>query len=63
VIPLEAKHPPGPPMTLGNMRQLGAHHLIACRRQREVASRLYLNSAAQTGKQNLLNDYDRWFLE
>jgi hypothetical protein len=26
VIP---KHPPGPPMTLGNMRQLGVHHLIA----------------------------------
>ena len=23
------KHPPGPPMTLGNMRELGIHHLIA----------------------------------
>ena len=23
------KHPPGPPMTLGNMRVLGVHHLIA----------------------------------
>jgi hypothetical protein len=24
-----AKQPPGPPMTLGNMRHLGVHHLIA----------------------------------
>jgi hypothetical protein len=24
-----AKHPPGPPMTLGNMRELSVHHLIA----------------------------------
>jgi hypothetical protein len=23
------KHPPGPPMTLGNMRRQGVHHLIA----------------------------------
>ena len=23
------KHPPGPPMTLGNMRELGMEHLIA----------------------------------
>lgn len=23
------KHEPGPPMTLGNMRELGVHHLIA----------------------------------
>ena len=23
------RHPPGPPMTLGNMRELGVHHLIA----------------------------------
>jgi hypothetical protein len=23
------KHPPGPPMTLRNMRELGVHHLIA----------------------------------
>ena len=23
------KHPPGPPMTLGNMRELGAQNLIA----------------------------------
>jgi hypothetical protein len=23
------KHPPGPPMTLGNMRELGVHHLFA----------------------------------
>ncbi len=23
------KHPPGPPMTLGNMRELGVQHLIA----------------------------------
>ncbi len=22
------KHPPGPPMTLGNMRELGRKHLI-----------------------------------
>ena len=22
------KHPPGPPMTLGNVRELGVHHLI-----------------------------------
>jgi hypothetical protein len=33
------KHPPGPPMTRGNMRELGVHHLIgychndACRHQ------------------------------
>ncbi len=25
----DPKHPPGPPMTLGNMRELGVHHLIA----------------------------------
>jgi hypothetical protein len=25
----KAKHPPGPPITLGNMRQLGVHHLVA----------------------------------
>jgi hypothetical protein len=24
-----ARHPPGPPKTLGNMRELGVHHLIA----------------------------------
>jgi hypothetical protein len=23
------KHPPGPPMTLGNMRHLGVQHLVA----------------------------------
>ena len=23
------RHPPGPPMTLGNMRELGVQHLIA----------------------------------
>jgi hypothetical protein len=23
------RHEPGPPMTLGNMRELGVHHLIA----------------------------------
>jgi hypothetical protein len=23
------KHPPGPPMTLGNTRELGVHRLIA----------------------------------
>jgi hypothetical protein len=23
------KHPPGPPMTLGNMRRQGVHYLIA----------------------------------
>ena len=23
------KHPPGPPITLGNMREQGVHHLIA----------------------------------
>jgi hypothetical protein len=27
--PVTLKHPPGPPMTLGNMRELGVHHLIA----------------------------------
>jgi hypothetical protein len=26
---MNPKHPPGPPMTLGNMRELGVHHLIA----------------------------------
>ena len=26
-----AKHPPGEPMTLGNMRQLGVQHLVATR--------------------------------
>ena len=26
---MKPKHPPGPPMTLGNMRELGVHHLIA----------------------------------
>ena len=31
------KHPPGPPMTLGNMReQGGVHHLIALLAQRRV---------------------------
>jgi hypothetical protein len=25
----QLKHPPGPPMTLGNMRRQGVHHLIA----------------------------------
>ena len=25
---MKAKHPPGPPMTLGNMRQQGVQHLI-----------------------------------
>jgi hypothetical protein len=25
----ERKHPPGPPMTLGNMRQLGVQRLVA----------------------------------
>jgi hypothetical protein len=25
----EPKHPSGPPMMLGNMRELGVHHLIA----------------------------------
>ena len=24
------KHPPGPPMTLGDMRELGVQHLISC---------------------------------
>jgi hypothetical protein len=27
---MSPKHPPGPPMTLGNMRELGVHHLIGC---------------------------------
>jgi hypothetical protein len=27
----KAKHPPGPPMDLGNMRRLGVHHLIVCK--------------------------------
>jgi hypothetical protein len=26
---MKAKHPPGPPMTLANMRRQGVHHLIA----------------------------------
>jgi hypothetical protein len=26
---MKSKHPPGEPMDLGNMRQLGVHHLIA----------------------------------
>jgi hypothetical protein len=26
----KAKQPPGPPMTLGNMRHLGVHRLVAC---------------------------------
>ena len=26
---VKPKHPPGPPMTLGNMRRQGVHHLIA----------------------------------
>jgi hypothetical protein len=26
---MKPKHPDGPPMTLGNMRELGMHHLIA----------------------------------
>ena len=26
---MNRQHPPGPPMTLGNMRELGVHHLIA----------------------------------
>jgi hypothetical protein len=31
-IMADQKHPPGPPMTLGNMRQLGVHYLIGfCR--------------------------------
>jgi hypothetical protein len=25
----QAKHPPGPPMTLANMRRQGVHHLVA----------------------------------
>jgi hypothetical protein len=25
----ERKHPPGPPMTLGNMRELGVQRLVA----------------------------------
>jgi hypothetical protein len=27
---IKPKFEPGPPMTLGNMRELGVHHLIAC---------------------------------
>jgi hypothetical protein len=27
---MNPKHPPGPPMTLGNMRELGVHHLTFC---------------------------------
>jgi hypothetical protein len=26
---MKPKHPPSPPMTLGNMRELGVHNLIA----------------------------------
>ena len=25
---MNPKHPPGPPMTLGNMRELGVRHMI-----------------------------------
>jgi hypothetical protein len=25
---MKSKHPPGPPMTLGNMRELGVHRLL-----------------------------------
>ena len=28
-IVADQKHPPGPPMTLGNMRELSVQHLIA----------------------------------
>jgi hypothetical protein len=27
---VKAKHPPGPPMTLGNMRHLGVQHSRFC---------------------------------
>jgi hypothetical protein len=30
-IMAEQKHPPGPPITLANMRELGVHHPIASR--------------------------------
>jgi hypothetical protein len=29
LVPMSPKHPPGPPMTLANMREQGVHHLIA----------------------------------
>jgi hypothetical protein len=34
----QVRHPPGPPMTLGNMRKLGVHHLIAYCLKRLLAS-------------------------
>jgi hypothetical protein len=43
-IAIVLKHPPGPPMTLGNMRELGVQRLIAsclndaCRHQVDVSS-------------------------
>jgi len=40
------KHPPGPPMTLDNMRALGVQHLIAllheCGQTRQLERRLAL---------------------
>jgi hypothetical protein len=27
-MPMKEKQPPGPPMTLGNVREQGVHHLI-----------------------------------
>jgi hypothetical protein len=40
------KHPPGPPMKLGNMRELGVHHLIAsCDRRldEDLATRSWIS--------------------
>jgi hypothetical protein len=32
---MKPKFVPGPPMTIGNMRELGVHHLIACAPDRD----------------------------
>jgi hypothetical protein len=32
---MKPKHPLGPPMTLGNMREQGVHHLIATYRSHQ----------------------------
>jgi hypothetical protein len=35
----DRKHPPGPPMTLGNMRELGVHHLTHRALMRRVGTK------------------------
>jgi hypothetical protein len=46
---MKPKHPPGPPMTLGNMRELGVHHLIAywCDVIRSIALAIALLACSQ----------------